>query len=212
MSWICGFQFQIYDSTLFKMKKLFYPIITLCLLLGSCGKKNGGANVYPENFSKIGDVGRLEYMIRNVTPDSLARFMVNSALNRNPGAPIDTLATAILYVYEHLSGPDLDAFNVEYNDYIETLPLIDKMKINVLGSSDDVQKVGYRLGLEYLGTIRENNKSVAEIEKELKAFKKECGSDTAMYRRFIIGFHTVLDVDSGKDVSAEIYNKFRNYE
>ena len=47
-----------------------------------------------------------------------------------------------------------------------------------------------------------------DVEKELKAFEKACGNDTAMYRRFMIGFRTVLEVDHGKDVPEEIYSRF----
>lgn len=61
-------------------------------------------------------------------------------------------------------------------------------------------------------SIRDGGKTAEEVERELKEFKKVCGTDTAMYRRFIIGFHTVLEVDHGTDVSEEIYNKFVNYE
>lgn len=194
------------------MKRIFLPLAVACLMMTSCGSKGGSSANYPKNFDKIGDIGRVQYIMQNTTPDSLARFVIDGALRRNPGAPIDSLAMATLYIYDNLTGQDLETFSVEYDSYIESLSLDDKMKVYMLGGSEDAQKLGYKLGLEYLGSIRENNKNVAQVEKELKSFKKACGSDTAMYRRFIIGFHTVLEVDSGKDVAADIYNKFRNYE
>lgn len=194
------------------MKKLIWPLMFLMLIVTACGSKKGGAGDYPDNFSRIGDVGRVDYIMQNATPDSLARFVINSALGLNPGAPIDSLSMATLYIYDHLKDSDLETFSVEYDSYIETLPLDEKMKVYMLGGSEDPQKLGYKLGLEYLGSIRENNKNAAQVERELQAFKKACGTDTAMYRRFIIGFHTVLDVDKGTDVPADIYNKFRNYE
>ena len=86
------------------------------------------------------------------------------------------------------------------------------MRVYKLAGSEDAQKLGYRLGLEYLGSIREDNKSAEQIEKELQSFKKACGTDTAMYRRFIIGFHTALEVDSATDIPKAIYDKFKNYE
>ena len=194
------------------MIKKVFPTALCLLLLASCGDKNKQAGDYPENFSKIGDVGRVEYMMQRVSPDSLARFVINSSLGKNPGAPIDTLATATLYIYEHLQGQALDAFSTQYDVYVESLPLDEKMRVYMLAGSDDPQKLGYRLGLEYLGSIRENNKNADQVEKELQAFRKACGNDTSTYRRFIIGFHTVLAVDSGKDVSPDIYRRFINYE
>lgn len=194
------------------MKRLLVPVFSVIMLFAACGSRNGNTGDYPENFEKIGDVARVRYVMTEASPDSVARFLINSALGRNPGARIDSLAMATIYVYDHLKDNDLETFSVEYDSYIETLPLEDKMKIYMLGGSEDPQKLGYKLGLEYLGSIRENNKNASQIEKELKAFKKACGNDTSMYRRFIIGFHTVLDVDKGTDVPVEIYNKFRNYE
>ncbi len=63
-----------------------------------------------------------------------------------------------------------------------------------------------------MASIRDGNKSAADVEAELKEFRKACGNDTAMYRRFIVGFHTVLKVDHGTDVPEDIYRKFVNYE
>lgn len=194
------------------MKPFFISFTISLLLLCSCGSKNKSHSDYPENFNKIGDIARVEWAMKTQTPDSLARFIIDSALGRNENARIDSLANATLYVYEHLKGDDLDAFSIQYDSYVEALPLDDKMKVYLLAGSDDPQKLGYRLGLEYVGSIRENNKNVGQVEKELESFRKACGEDTATYRRFIIGFHTVLAVDSGKDISKDIYDKFINYD
>ena len=61
-------------------------------------------------------------------------------------------------------------------------------------------------------SIRDGNKSVTDVEKELQEFKKACAGDTAMYHRFLIGFQTVLKVDHGTDVPEDIYRKFVDYE
>ena len=197
------------------MKKSVYFALASMICLGAmtgCGRKSESESKYPDNFKSIGDAGRVQYMIGRVTPDSLARFIIYGALGRNPGAGIDSLAIATNHAYERLKGDDLDKFSGEYDAVVEGLPLSDKMKIYKLGGSEDPQGLGYRLGLEYMTSIRDGNKSVQQIENELKEFKKVCGSDTAMYRRFIIGFHTVLEVDHGTDVSEEVYKKFVNYQ
>lgn len=194
------------------MKKYLLLISTALLMLASCGKGGRSSGNYPEDFDKQTDLERVSYMMQQVSPDSLARFVIDGALGRNPGAPIDSLAMTTLYIYEHLRDEDLDAFSVQYDNYVESLPLNDKMKVYMLAGSEDPQGLGYKLGLEYLSSIRENNKNADQIEKELKAFRKACGTDTATYRRFIIGFHTVLAVDSGKDLAQDIYTRFINYE
>lgn len=194
------------------MKKYILTFALFIILLSACGNKNKSSDIYPDNFTKIGDVGRVKYMMERVTPDSLARFVIDGALGRNEGAPIDSLDIATLYIYEHLQGDALDSFSIGYDSYVESLPLDEKMKIYMLASSEDPQKLGYHLGLEYVGSIRIDNKNADQVEKELKAFKKACGSDTATYRRFLIGFHTVLEMDKGNDLNPEIYKKFINYE
>lgn len=194
------------------MKKHSLALILLTLALASCGGSQEKSSKYPENFKSIGDAGRVDYIIRNAPADSVARFIIYGALGRNPEAPIDTVAIATNHAYEVLTGDSLDRFAAEYDMIVESLPLGDKMKIYMLAGSEDPQGLGYRLGLEYMTSIRDHNKSVQDIESELKEFRKACGADTAMYRRFLIGFKTVLKVDHGTDVPEAVYNKFINYE
>lgn len=184
--------------------------VSLSLTVGSCssGKKSDGS--YPADFNSIGDAGRVDYMIKHASPDSVARFIILGALGKNSGARIDTLAIATNHAYETLKGDALDSFSIAYDDLVESLPLADKMKVYVLAGSEDPQGLGYKLGLEYMSNIRNENKTVKDVEAELKAFEKACGNDTAMYRRFMIGFRTVLEVDRGHDVPEEIYNRFAN--
>jgi hypothetical protein len=182
--------------------------LTFALGITACGHKEKSGSKYPANFNSIGDAGRVDYMIAHTTPDSVARFIIQSALGKNPDARIDTLAIATNHAYEKLSGNDLDSFSIAYDGLVESLPLADKMKAYMLGGSEDPQGLGYKLGLEYMANIRNENKTADDVEKELKAFEKACGNDTAMYRRFMIGFRTVLEVDHGKDVPEEIYRRF----
>lgn len=178
------------------------------LILASCGGAKEKTSKYPANFKQIGDAGRVAYMIRTVEPDSVARFIIYGALGRTPEAPVDTLAIATNYAYETLQGDALETFSITYDAVQESLPLGDKMRLYVLAGADDPQGVGYRLGLEYLASIRNDSKSVKEVEHELEEFRKACGKDTAMYRRFMIGFRTVLEVDKGHDIPEEIYRRF----
>lgn len=194
------------------MKKTTLIFGAAALLLASCGGKKGADGPYPANFDKIGDAGRVAFMMNKVQADSLARFIIYSSLGKNPGAKIDTLAIATNYAYERLKGDALDKFSAAYDACVEALPLGEKMKVYMFAGTEDPQGLGYKLGLEYMSSIRNGHKKAADVERELTEFKKACGSDTATYRRFIIGFQTVLKMDHGKDVPEEIYRKFVNFE
>ncbi|MDE7403169.1 MAG: hypothetical protein K2M87_07135 [Muribaculaceae bacterium] len=194
------------------MKHLLSYSLLLSIILLSCRGKSESDSQFPENFNKIGDAGRIDWLKSRIPADSLARFIIYGALDINKSARIDTLATATNHAYEVLHGEELDLFCTEYDALAERLPLADKVRLYLLAGSEDPQRLGYRLGLEYMGNIRDDNKNAAQVEKELREFKKACGTDTAMYRRFITGFHTVLNIDHGTDVPEEIYRKFANYE
>jgi len=194
------------------MKKTVLSAALFCVLLASCGGGKKSEGPYPANFKSIGDVARVDFIMKSATPDSVARFIIYGALGRNKETPIDSLGIATNHVYESLKGEALDAFSIAYDSLVESLPLADKMAVYKQAGTEDPQRLGYQLGLEYMSDIRSGNKSVGQIEKELKEFRKACGSDTAMYRRFIVGFQTVLKVDHGNDVPEEIYRKFINYQ
>ena len=132
----------------------------MTLSVTGCGDKGKKVGVYPGNFSKIGDAGRVAYVMKHATPDSLARFIIYGALGQVPGARIDTLAIATNYAYERLQGEALDKFGAEYETVVASLPLSDKMKVYALAGTEDPQGLGYRQGLEYVSDIRDHNKQV----------------------------------------------------
>lgn len=194
------------------MKKYLAGLAFAALILSACGSKGKSEQSMPDNFKSIGDAGRIDYLVRmGATPDSVARYIIDGALGRN-NARIDTFALATNHAYEIYRDADAEAFSIEYDTTVESLPLADKMKVYTLAGTENPQGLGYKLGLEYMASVRDGNKKSSEIEAELKEFKKACGTDTAMYRRFIVGFRTVLKVDRGKDLPEEIYQKFVNYE
>lgn len=162
----------------------------------------------PANFATMTDGERMAYMMRRVEPDSVARFLCYASLGRVPGAKIDTLAIAYLYAVENYRGADNDRFGAAFEFVLKELSLEDKMHTQLaLGLSDTLQ-VGYELGLGYVGQIRSHNLKPAEIDRQISSFRSACGGDTATYKRFVKGFRTALAVDSGKDLSADIYRKY----
>lgn len=180
-------------------------VVSVC----SCGGKNGSGD-FPDNFGTIGDAGRVSYMMKNVTPDSVARFICDAALGKVEGARIDSLPTATLYAYEHYKNTDLASFAAQYDAYSQSLPLEEKMKLYALAGSYDPQQLGYQLGLEYVGNIRSKKMTADQVAAELKEFKKACGNDHDTYKRFVKGFKVVLELEKGNGISGDIYSRFKN--
>ncbi|WP_290088683.1 hypothetical protein [uncultured Duncaniella sp.] len=180
-------------------------VVSVC----SCGGKNGSGD-FPDNFGTIGDAGRVSYMMKNVTPDSVARFICDAALGKVEGARIDSLPTATLYAYEHYKNTDLASFAAQYDAYSQSLPLEEKMKLYALAGSYDPQQLGYQLGLEYVGNIRSKKMTADQVAAELEEFKKACGNDHGTYKRFVKGFKVVLELEKGNGISGDIYSRFKN--
>ncbi len=191
---------------------LIVAFLTIVSLSGCKGGKEDTGGGFPANFNELADTARVSYVMKNTTPDSVARFICRAALGQIEGARIESLGIATSYAYEKYNGKDLDSFGDEYDSFVASLPLADKMRMYAMAGVVDPQGLGLQLGLEYMQSIREKNLSVGDVEKELKAFKTACGSDSTTYERFLIGFKTVLEADKGKDMPKAIYDKFINYE
>ncbi len=198
---------------MFMRRSLFIAIAGVAAVLAACkGGKSDAGESFPANFNGLPDTARVAYVMKNTTPDSVARFICRAALGQVKGAGIESLGVATSYAYEKYSGNDLDSFGDEYDNFVSSLPLADKMRMYVMAGVEDPQGLGLQLGLEYMQSVRENNLSVDDVKRELKAFKQACGNDSNTYKRFIIGFRTVLEADSGRDMPKAIYDNFINYE
>lgn len=186
--------------------------LLLGVLAASCGGRDKNVGDFPQNFSQIGDAGRVSYMMSKVSPDSVARFICNAALGKVPGARIDTLATATLYAYENYRDENLQTFSSAYDEFSENLPLDEKMTLRKLAAVDDPMGLGYELGLEYVNKIRLDAKQSAEVEKEIDAFRRACAKnpeDSLTFKRFLKGFQVALDYDGGEGIPADIYSKYK---
>ncbi len=188
---------------------LFIALLAV-LIAGSCkGGKHEQDASFPADFNALPDTARVAYVMKHATPDSVARFICRAALGQIKDASIDNLGIATNYAYEKYQAQDADTFGLEYDNFVSSLPLADKMRMYAMAGTEDPQGLGLQLGLEYLQSIREKNMTVNDVDKEISAFKKACGNDSSLYERFMVGFRTVLEVDSGRDVQKEIYNKYR---
>lgn len=86
--------------------------------------------------------------MKNTTPDSVARFICRAALGQVKGAGIESPGVATSYAYEKYSGNDLDSFGDEYDNFVSSLPLADKMRMYVMagrGSAGSGSAAGSRV-------------------------------------------------------------------
>lgn len=193
--------------------KIPVAFMLVLLLFMACGKaKNNGGDEFPENFGTMNDAQRVAFVMKNCSPDSVARFICSAALGKVKGARIDTLANATLYAYENYPDTELVVFSEAFDSVTTSLPLADKMKIISLAGMSDPQGLGYELGLEYVGRIRDSRMNAETVEREIEELRKVCASDTMTFRRFLTGFQTALRIDHGNDFPEDIYNRFINYK
>lgn len=190
---------------------LSVAVIASGMIMASCGSKKSVEQEVSENLSNLSDTAKVAYMMRVVTPDSVARYICDASLGRYPQARIDTFTIATAYAYQHYADTCLISFSQELDYYSANLPLPDKMKIYSMGGQSNPQGLGYEMGLEYVNYIRENKMSVDDVKREINAFKDACGEDSLTYIRFLKGFKTVLNADRGKDLPEQIYTVFINY-
>lgn len=180
-------------------------------LLAGCSKTEKTVSVLPNNGKNMTDEQIVAYLMKTVTPDSVARFICRASLGEIKGIKIDTLANATLYAYENYKDEDLQTFSQALSTYAESLPLSKRMRLLQLEAEQDEMGLGYQLGLEYVNDIRMNKKDVASIEKEIAELQKECAKqpqDSATFARFSKGFQVALDMDGSTDIPEQIYKKY----
>lgn len=188
-----------------------FPLAAIGLLAGCGVKTEKVQQQLPTDFNSRDDASKVDYMMKQVSPDSVARFICDGALGKIQGITIDTIAIAVAYAYENYNDSSLILFSREFDDYSSNLDLADKMRIYLMSGMSDPKRLGYELGLEYVDHIRTDSMQVKDVQTELEAFKVACADDTLTFVRFLKGFKTALRLDHSRDLSEEIYNAFINY-
>lgn len=195
---------------------LFLIGISLVLpLIVSCKGHGDGrrANV-PDEFANMNDEERVSYLVKNVSPDSVARFLVDASLGDLKGVKIDTLMVAQGYAYEKYENQpeEMAVFSSELERYSASLDLPRKKRLYAMSGMHDPEGFGYDLGLEYVNYIRDKGLGVKEVTAEISELKKVCKNDPETYTRFVKGFKTALRLDHGKGISEDIYQRFVNLD
>lgn len=183
-------------------------ILAACAVSSCSKEKKEQATGFPADFSTYTDAGKVDYVMKHASPDSVARFVIDATLGRLGNVRIDSLAIAATHAYSNYNDSSLIVYSTTFDEYSSTLPLPDKMKIYAAAGKSVPQQLGYQLGLEYVSQIRENHKTVGRVKEEMEEFRKACADDTVTYIRFVKGFQTALKVDQGQDLSDEIYKAF----
>lgn len=186
-------------------------MVTIVIVLTGCRKSGtrNGVNV-PTDFSTMDDRARVDYLIKRVGPDSLARFLVDASLGDLGSVKIDTLIVAQGYAYEKYENQpeELAIFSSELERYSSSLDLVRKKRLYEMSGLHDPEGFGYDLGLEYVNNIREHKMTVKEITKEIADLKRSCRNDPDTFKRFVKGFKIALELDRGKGISEEVYQRF----
>lgn len=180
-------------------------------MAAGCGKKGKEADM-AARLSGMSDLAIMQYMMENVSPDSVARFICDASLGKIEGVKIDTLSMAALYAYETYKDDDLQSFQTAFDGYADNLPLADKMRLRKLAASDNPDALGYQLGLEYVNDIRTGKKQGKDVEAEIAALKTLCEAspeDSLTFKRFMTGFKVALDQDGSDGIPKQIYEKYK---
>ncbi len=195
--------------SVFAVMGLIATVSVLSMALTGCKSKGGEAESgFPTALNAGSDAERVAYVMQNATPDSVARFVCLAAIGKVPGTHIDTLALATAYAYDHYTDTERETFGEAMDAFANALPLADRMLLFRKAGADNMQGLGYELGLEYLAKIRDNQMSVKDVDEEVKAFKVACAEDTMTYNRFLIGLKTAIIASSSTELPAAIVEKY----
>lgn len=182
--------------------------ISLLLLGAGCSKKSA-VNI-PDNFKTLSTDDQMAFLMSQVTPDSVAKFICNAAMGKVYNVRME-LQPALLYAYDKYNEDDLVKFELALEQFQDGLPLHEKVRITKLLGIQDPDQYSYDLGLSYVGMIRVERKNIKEISEELAKLQKECQTDPDFYKRFMKGFKTALNYDRHHDLDDNIYLKFISY-
>lgn len=208
-----GFMIDAMKSALFIGNPLrgwiWVLAVLMSVLIASCSG-NGDSTNLPANFKSLSDNDKMEYLMENLPPDSVARYIANASMGKIYNSRIE-LQPSMMYAYEHYSEDDLVLFQEALNDYEDSLPLHEKVRFSKLSGIDDPDIFSYELGLAYVGYIRENGLDTQGVAEELRKLRTECAADPDFYKRFMKGFKTALEYDRHHDLDDKIYKEFITY-
>lgn len=181
----------------------------MAIMLLSCGRSEDPHGL-PSDFKNKPTTGKMEYLIAHRTPQQAALLMCKMAMGELDYGEMN-IPEARDYAYSHLNEEQMVAFEVVCENFEDTLPLSKHVKFARLAAIEDMAEAAYGLGLGYVASIRENEKTIPKIEAELAALREESRDDPEFYKRFMKGFKIVLEADRHHDLDEKIYLHFISY-
>lgn len=165
----------------------------------------------PSDFSALPDTAKVRALIdMGVSPDTMAVFVSEVAAGMRPGISIQSPEDVLTYVYTNCSDEDFTMFSATFESHVENLPPAAKMKVYALSASaaGNADKMGYKIGLEYLNSVLEKDLSIGAIDKEIAEFRRACGKDEDTYQRFLKGFAAAISTRAPGELPAELVSKY----
>lgn len=153
----------------------------------------------PAEFQQLNDTAKVAYMMKRLAPDSMARFVCNSALNKIPLSPIDSFAATVRYLYTAYNDSDLVVFCEELNTYPATLSPSEKIKIYLMASENKPARLGYRMGKDYAAELKKGKISLEIMKEEIEIIKDSLRQDSNDFNKFFAGLKTGLNSEEADE-------------
>lgn len=194
------------------MCRRFVGVAAAVMMLAFVSCSNKSSSKFPDNFSSLSTEKKMEFLMANMSPDSVAYYIIDAAMGKNNSARIE-LDPAIAYAYDNYKEDDMVAFTLAFSEYEKKIPLHEKVKFSKLYTTTemDPEAYGYDVGLRYVGVIREEGLQPKQVKEELDRFAKACKIDPDFYKKFMKGFKYALKYDRGRDLDERIYTEFISY-
>jgi len=163
----------------------------------------------PANFASLPDTTKVRHLIDKQVPlDSIAVYLCDAAIGRIKNVHVDNFTDIDTYIYTHCGDKDFEVYALALDEYKKSLPLVDKLTLYKKTSLDDPDKIGYKLGLEYVNSVMEKKLAIGKVDREIADFRRACGNDDDTYNRFLIGFSTGIRSRTAGEISPDIVERY----
>lgn len=170
---------------------LLLVVISPCIAnLISC--RNQKTERYPEEYVYLPDSLKIEWLCRELAPDSLAHLVCDSYIGKDSILVDAELKPLVREIYIHLDNDARSDFTMAFNSHVSSMPSADKMKILYLSTTGEGRRAGYVYAIDAI----EEKSSLENISSDIEALRNACNTDTLYYRNFTEGFNSAIGNDT----------------
>ena len=197
--------------------KFLFGILSILLFLegfSSCRADKGG---FPENFAEYGDSEKISYMIENCVPDSVARFICDSYLGKCDDIIILDFPESVRFAASRYTGSSLNDFSVTLSRRVCELSPEEKVRIYLAAGEKDLQRLGFKIGSDYVEGLQTGEYSQNDVAVELREFSKILRQDSVKLCRFSNGMKIAFydpthnDNDLSESIKEELLKNLAIY-